>query len=376
MTGTPLTGIDLTPAQMEELDRMVECVDQDDLYGLLRVGPDADANAIQKAYYELSRSWHPDRFFRKKLGEYGERLETAFVGVTQAYKTLTDPVKRKNYDREHRARLEKRRTEEQEAEARAERQRRREERKQAEERGEVSTPPRTDAAPRQRSSVVRSSERTERRRDRDGPSIRERLAQNSQRRSGSSLGVTDRLRSRMMEQVREQVGERLRKARTFYEAGKADYEGGRILKAASNLKLALEFDPENSEYQDLYEKVEQESRKVRIISLVNQGEQAESYQQVKQAIQAYRDAVELAPTEGKVYFRLARLVRMDEGDDREALRLFREAVLRSPGNTEYRLGLGQLYKELGMRLNARREFQAVLDKDAGNAEARAAMKEL
>lgn len=343
-----MSAPDLSAEQIAAIDRMVDALEQDDLYALLGVHHDADANAIQAAYYGLSRSWHPDRFFRKDLGEYAERIELAFVGITQGYKTLTDPVKRRTYDREHRARIDRQVAQAAEERERAERKARREGR-----------PPPTEptGAPRRES-------------------IRERLARNAERRSPESRAAGERLRRKMMEQVREQVGDRIRKARTMYEAGRADWEAGKVIKAAGSLELAVQYDPDNDEYRELLDQVKVEARKVRILSLIAQGEQAESYQQSKQAIQAYRDAANLGATDGKVYFRLARLVRADEGDDREALRLLREAVHKSPEHPEYRMGLGQLYRELGMKLNARREFQAVLDREPANAEARAALKEL
>ncbi|MCB9779897.1 MAG: hypothetical protein H6742_15130, partial [Alphaproteobacteria bacterium] len=168
----------------------------------------------------------------------------------------------------------------------------------------------------------------------------------------------------------------VRKAITFFQAGKADYAAGQVIRASSSLALAVEFDPSNDEYRELYEKVKDEARVARIGMLIVQGEQAESYQQLKQAIHAYRQALELDPDEGKVFYRLARLVRLDENDDREALNLLRQAVLRSPGVADYRLALGELYKELGMRLNAKREFQTILDADKGHEAAKAALKEL
>ena len=63
-----------------------------------------------------------------------------------------------------------------------------------------------------------------------------------------------------------------------------------------------------------------------------------------------------------------------EQDPRRAVTYFRQAVIKSPRNVEYRLELGELYVELGMGLNARRECQAVLKLERGNARAKAGMK--
>ena len=54
----------------------------------------ADERAIKKAYFELSRQFHPDRFFRCDLGPYAERVSLIFKTIQQAYKALTGPAGR------------------------------------------------------------------------------------------------------------------------------------------------------------------------------------------------------------------------------------------------------------------------------------------
>ncbi len=337
---------DLTPEQQQDLDRLYAQAEAQDLYGLLGVHGDSDANEIQASYYALSRKWHPDRFFRKELGEYAERLEIVFVMITQAYKTLTDPMKRRQFDREDRARQER------EAEAA---------------RAEARRNPTAEGQP----------TRTAPRRRRDGrESVRERLARNAEKRSASSKAAGRRIRQRMEAQVRGRLADQLRKARTFYETGKQDMEAGRVIKAAGAFELAVQYDPRNDEYREQLEIAKTQAKGARIVQLVLQGEQAESYQQVKQAIHSYRQAVELGPTDGKVYHRLGHLVRLDENDEREALALFRDAVKFSPNVVEYRMSLAELYQELGLKLNARREYQAVLELDKTHEGAKAGLKSL
>jgi len=193
---------------------------------------------------------------------------------------------------------------------------------------------------------------------------------------GRATGASARVHNQFETTVRDQLRSSLGKARRFYEQGQQDYQAGHVIKAAGALELAVQFDPHNQDYQALLDKCKTEARQVRIVQLIHQGEQSESYQQYKQALHCYREAVELEPEDGKVYFRLARLVRHEEDNDREALNLLREAVLRDPDVIEYRMALGGLYGELGLKLNARREFQAVVALQKDHAEARAALKAL
>ncbi len=63
-----------------------------DLYALLGVTRDADADAIKKAYRRLARQLHPD------VNPDPETQER-FKEVTRAYEILSDPQKRAVYDR-------------------------------------------------------------------------------------------------------------------------------------------------------------------------------------------------------------------------------------------------------------------------------------
>jgi len=63
------------------------------------VASGASEESIKKNYFRLVKEFHPDRFFGQELGSYGEKLEQIFGRVTQAFEELTDPARRKAYDR-------------------------------------------------------------------------------------------------------------------------------------------------------------------------------------------------------------------------------------------------------------------------------------
>src|SRR4051812_50201227 len=63
-----------------------------DLYAVLGVSRDADADAIKKAYRRLARQLHPD------VNPDPETQER-FKEVSRAYDVLSDPQKRSAYDR-------------------------------------------------------------------------------------------------------------------------------------------------------------------------------------------------------------------------------------------------------------------------------------
>jgi len=68
-------------------------------YQLLGVDRRADAKTIKKAYFEASRLYHPDSYFRKNLGSFKQKIEAIFKRISQAYEDLSNAQKRELYDR-------------------------------------------------------------------------------------------------------------------------------------------------------------------------------------------------------------------------------------------------------------------------------------
>jgi curved DNA-binding protein CbpA len=67
---------------------------------ILGVAVDADVKAVKKAYFGLSKQFHPDRYFRRNLGPFAELLESCFKKLLEAYELLSDPATRAEVQRE------------------------------------------------------------------------------------------------------------------------------------------------------------------------------------------------------------------------------------------------------------------------------------
>jgi curved DNA-binding protein len=63
-----------------------------DLYKVLGVARDADADTLKKAYRKLARRHHPD------VNPGDKAAEEKFKQISEAYDVLSDPTKRRNYD--------------------------------------------------------------------------------------------------------------------------------------------------------------------------------------------------------------------------------------------------------------------------------------
>ncbi|XVF64872.1 hypothetical protein PTKIN_Ptkin09bG0201600 [Pterospermum kingtungense] len=65
-----------------------------DYYKILEVDYDATDDAIRSNYIRLALKWHPD-----KQKEDGNSTTSRFQEINEAYQVLSDPVKRREYDK-------------------------------------------------------------------------------------------------------------------------------------------------------------------------------------------------------------------------------------------------------------------------------------
>lgn len=65
---------------------------QKNYYDILGVSKTANDAEIKKAYKKLTTKYHPDR----NTGD--KKAEEKFKEVNEAYQTLSNPTKKKNYD--------------------------------------------------------------------------------------------------------------------------------------------------------------------------------------------------------------------------------------------------------------------------------------
>ncbi len=67
-------------------------------YQLLGIDRRVDAKEIKRAYFKVSKDFHPDTFFRKEIGPFKPRVVTLFKLISNAYEVLSNPQKRAAYD--------------------------------------------------------------------------------------------------------------------------------------------------------------------------------------------------------------------------------------------------------------------------------------
>ncbi len=90
--------LDELEARIEELKEIKSQLKTRNYYELLGVSRVASEEEIKKAYFNLARKYHPDRF-NAALTDHG-LINEVFNAITTAYRTLSEPDKRKQYDQQ------------------------------------------------------------------------------------------------------------------------------------------------------------------------------------------------------------------------------------------------------------------------------------
>jgi curved DNA-binding protein CbpA len=339
--------VELTEQEKGGLDSLHEIAEQEDYYTLLGVASQCDPSEARKSFYELSRIWHPDRFYRKKLGPYAEKLEFVFVSLTKAYHTITDEEARAEYDQKHRHLLDQ---------------------------GSLSPEFRAPVTPDTVPVVTDQS---------DG--IHHEVGWGQGAHAGTSEGaavpdMARRLTRRApvpgVDKIRKQLTEQFARAKKYYEQGLHEAENGNFVKAASSMALAASFDPQNAQYAVLVKEYQVKSREQQAAAVLEQAEDAESMHELRRAALLYEKACSFNPSVGTCYFRLALIRAHEGGQAREVLRLLRQAAEKEPKNVKYKMSLARFFVLQGLLHQARREYSAVLNLDPSNAEAVAALKKI
>jgi tetratricopeptide (TPR) repeat protein len=76
-------------------------LDKHDPHALLGVAKAADAKQLKRAYFLLSKEIHPDRYYRRRLGSFADRMSRVFEATSRAYATLNGTEKPRSPSSSH-----------------------------------------------------------------------------------------------------------------------------------------------------------------------------------------------------------------------------------------------------------------------------------
>jgi hypothetical protein len=87
----------LTERERQRIIEMSRLCERGTLYDLLGVLPTADKKELKRAYFRLSKEFHPDRYYNKAVGAFGPWLTAIFQKISSAFEVLSDERQRGAY---------------------------------------------------------------------------------------------------------------------------------------------------------------------------------------------------------------------------------------------------------------------------------------
>lgn len=312
-----------------------------DLYEVLGVERTADKKTIKRAYYELAAVHHPDRFFRKKLGSFKQKMEAVFSRVTEAHDTLIDKERRGEYDGYLAAQKESR-----DLETRLER-------PTSPGMDRVEKPNATPPPPptENRTSGIQLSEQA--RRD----SLARKLLGGRQVTHSSPAPAPDpdalrRHYDNKVSAVREHlVKEHIQTA----ERAKAAEDW---VAASNAYRLALQVQPDDGAVQQALADVQGKANKVLADSYRKQAIYEEKSGKHEDAARSWQRVAKAQPDDAESHGRAAVCMLRAGIDLRTAATLAQRAIALVPTKLEHRITLAEVYLAAGLSLNAKRELEA------------------
>jgi len=289
---------------------------------LLGVERGVEPRVVKRAYFKLSKEFHPDRYFRREIGHYAQRLDRIFKKVLEAYEMLSDPDLCD--------------VENQPSDAAA-----------------VSTP---DAcvAPAETAPVSEGETPTRPRR----------------------VSKLERLRQRMPFKI-DHAGIEARRAQALqiFKAAEASQQAGRLKEAESNLRIAISFDPGRSEFKEALGALRLQAAGARASKLLAASNDRMSDTELREVLALLEDVLLYRPHDPDLNDRAARIC-LKLGQWASAQEYVETCIARAPDVAAYHTLLGEIHREQGEIDAALHEFETALKNDAGDVGARRALASL
>lgn len=82
-------NVDIPQAERRRIVEMRRVIARGDFGAILGVGPAATKRDLKRAYFRLSKEFHPDRYYGVEAGSFGPWLSEIFEGINRAYEALS-----------------------------------------------------------------------------------------------------------------------------------------------------------------------------------------------------------------------------------------------------------------------------------------------
>jgi len=338
-----------------------------DLYEVLGVERTADKKVIKRAYYELASVHHPDRFFRKRLGSFKQKMEAVFSRVTEAHDTLTDKAKRAEYDAYLGAQTQAKELEAQMARRASTPTMDRTEPKLGSPPVITTPPPDAVRIPNERTSGIQLSEQA--RRDalarrllggRTSPPPPREVAT-----AGSDPDALRRHYEQKIALVRDHM------ATEHVATADRAVAAGDWVAATNAYRLALQVHPDDDELKRKLDAVQEKANVVLADAYRKQARYEEKAGKTADAARSWQRVAKLLADDAQAHSHAAVCMLKAGIELRTAAGLAQRAITLEPQQVKHRLTLAEIYLAGGLTLNARRELEAAarIAPDDANIEA-------
>jgi len=314
--GDAVEDTDLTHDERKRIAEFEECLDRP-YHEILGVERSADVKTIKRAYFALSKEFHPDRHFRRELGSYRGRLERIFRKVVEAYELFSDPMTRAEIEQSL---------------------------------GAEPVAPRKDTPVQSTRSGSKPPELTPKR------AALERLRQHF----------------RIPEKV---LLERKFKAKNFAQAAMIGSRRGNWMEAAASIRLAIAFDPWNDDYKRGFAEIQAQVNQLRADDLLREAESSLDGRAQHAALQMYEEALSYRPCDVEINTKAAKLA-LELGENDSALEYAGVVCELNPDVAEPHVVLGKVLMRMGLRDRAMEALKRATELDPNHAEASAQLASL
>ncbi|MFV1978315.1 MAG: DnaJ domain-containing protein [Myxococcota bacterium] len=314
------SALDITPELQAQILEFEASLDKP-YFELLDVPRDADTKQIKRAYFSLSKVYHPDRYFHANLGDYSGRLERIFRKLVEAYELLSDPNTRAEIERT------------------------------------MGAMPEPEPEP-----VPETSEA--------GAAPERKLPP----RKLTKRQTLERLRRhfRIPPQI---LAERKLKASQFFEVAMVAAKRKRWHEAAPSLRLAIAFDPWNDEYRTRFSDILSHHYEQRAAKLLDPDDGVVDPAAMNEALRLLEEVLIHRPADPEVNHRAA-LLALDIHQFERATEYAEAACELSPESTEKRLTLARVHRANGLRERAKSVLTEAARIDPKNEEVHAEFEKL
>ncbi|MBI5508883.1 MAG: DnaJ domain-containing protein [Deltaproteobacteria bacterium] len=326
---------DLSPderARILKADRTFPTLSHWEVLGLSGAPQTVD---VKRAYFAASKAYHPDRYFGRDLGSFRERLDRIFRRLKVAYDVLLDEKQRAAY--------------------------------------------RSKNPPPMKPLVVDLGFKIEGQKPEAAAARPETAEEKAARLEKRRQEIITERRSKRLEQhfkpKAADIDAKSRRAEEMYHHGLSQLKAGQVFAAAASLKLAMAYDPKNSQYAAMFRDATSHSQLERARQLAEAGEAAVAAGNAAGAAAEFAKAFELTPHRVDLAIRAAEQF-LAVGNTDAALRYATQAVEVAPNRMEARLTAATVMEKVGDRAGALVHARAATSLDKDDPRAKRVLKRL